>query len=708
MGSRRNSQDAIAEVLFHGEGYLPPMIMAMLEGRPVWGYELQRLVANNEVDLDRVVDLLKLELYETPSTTAERRRVALREQLRQLNIEFEALVAAHLKAVAHDCLEFVFGSVYTCNISEDQLRKLPVRYRISVPQMWSLKARERIQKAAEMAGMKLVVLFPEPENALAYFMHTVASKKGVLGSQLGVGSKLLIVNIGCGTADLVTYKLEEPLTSTSRLKAVSSSSGGACGSQMINELLLLTVEGSGEVQYVGGLQKTKEKLGFSDLKWRKTILHGVEDIKCRFPNLAKYQHFFRGDTRKNFNFALTPDHLRSAFDRVLGEIKGIMSAEIAEHYPAVIYITGGLGRNRYIFDELCKEYKKNGRIVVRPTDTSGECYPVSNVGLLRYENISPGILPTKYGFAIVQEELYDRHTHPDGVAYVTREPRSKPRRCKDGTIRYHSQTGEVLREHFMVDKHHTKDDVVFASPHDPTKAILLDRLYVLFEKGATIATNNPVVQEIAQLYWLPEEQPMLSATLVYFDGNQRTHDPSGRKGESSTEFGDGIYHLKTIEKTVNKALLSRHGIDLEQNVDGSKSYPVKKPVVEKVREGLARRVGPKKFEKEDIVLWEDDETVWDARFSQFMEEPRVAGGEHDSMEGVEESSAQPGAGYYAFRSNTVHLDAPIPESFKVSSDARLKDPSVFTPTTQDYQKVYDAISQKLLDDDDYDDGSYGP
>ncbi|TKA59224.1 Cytochrome c peroxidase, mitochondrial [Friedmanniomyces simplex] len=66
------------------------------------------------------------------------------------------------------------------------------------------------------------------------------------------------------------------------------------------------------------------------------------------------------------------------------------------------------------------------------------------------------------------------------------------------------------------------------------------------------------------------------------------------------------------------------------------------------------------------------------------------------------------AGYYAFRSNIVHLDAPIPESFKVPSDARLKIPSVFTPTTQDYQKVYDAIAQRLLDDDDYDDGSYGP
>lgn len=32
----------------------------------------------------------------------------------------------------------------------------------------------------------------------------------------------------------------------------------------------------------------------------------------------------------------------------------------------------------------------------------------------------------------------------------------------------------------------------------------------------------------------------------------------------------------------------------------------------------------------------------------------------------------------------------------------------FVPKFEDYQKVYDAVSKKLQDEDDYDDGSYGP
>ncbi|KAI9751637.1 MAG: heme peroxidase [Chaenotheca gracillima] len=35
-------------------------------------------------------------------------------------------------------------------------------------------------------------------------------------------------------------------------------------------------------------------------------------------------------------------------------------------------------------------------------------------------------------------------------------------------------------------------------------------------------------------------------------------------------------------------------------------------------------------------------------------------------------------------------------------------PKVFTPTAEDYQKVYNAVAQRLEDHDDYDDGSYGP
>ncbi|KAK3625597.1 heme peroxidase [Elasticomyces elasticus] len=67
-----------------------------------------------------------------------------------------------------------------------------------------------------------------------------------------------------------------------------------------------------------------------------------------------------------------------------------------------------------------------------------------------------------------------------------------------------------------------------------------------------------------------------------------------------------------------------------------------------------------------------------------------------------------GTGYYVYGLKPMQLETPIPESFKAPSTSGQKNPTIFTPTTQDYQKVYDAIAKKLIDEDDYDDGSYGP
>jgi cytochrome c peroxidase len=45
-----------------------------------------------------------------------------------------------------------------------------------------------------------------------------------------------------------------------------------------------------------------------------------------------------------------------------------------------------------------------------------------------------------------------------------------------------------------------------------------------------------------------------------------------------------------------------------------------------------------------------------------------------------------------------------PEWF--GKEAKVKGP--FVPKFEDYQKVYDAVAKKLQDEDEYDDGSYGP
>lgn len=60
--------------------------------------------------------------------------------------------------------------------------------------------------------------------------------------------------------------------------------------------------------------------------------------------------------------------------------------------------------------------------------------------------------------------------------------------------------------------------------------------------------------------------------------------------------------------------------------------------------------------------------------------------------------AAAGAGYYYY-TKSDNASIPIPKA---------KAMTAANATYEDYQKVYDAIAKKIEDDDDYDDGSYGP
>ena len=64
-----------------------------------------------------------------------------------------------------------------------------------------------------------------------------------------------------------------------------------------------------------------------------------------------------------------------------------------------------------------------------------------------------------------------------------------------------------------------------------------------------------------------------------------------------------------------------------------------------------------------------------------------------------------GAGIYATNHKPTLAESPPTQT---RDEQGQKGNTEFSPKTEDYQAVYDAIAQKLIDDDDYDDGSYGP
>jgi cytochrome c peroxidase len=74
------------------------------------------------------------------------------------------------------------------------------------------------------------------------------------------------------------------------------------------------------------------------------------------------------------------------------------------------------------------------------------------------------------------------------------------------------------------------------------------------------------------------------------------------------------------------------------------------------------------------------------------EAPKPSGNNNVLYASIAAAVLAGGAGYYVYNNKSSATEAV----------------KVFTPTVEDYQKVYDAVAKKLIDEDDYDDGSYGP
>lgn len=64
-----------------------------------------------------------------------------------------------------------------------------------------------------------------------------------------------------------------------------------------------------------------------------------------------------------------------------------------------------------------------------------------------------------------------------------------------------------------------------------------------------------------------------------------------------------------------------------------------------------------------------------------------------------------GAGYYIYANNIDNLGA---KADATAAQLASKLNVNFKPQQEDFQKIYDAVAKRLAEEDDYDDGSYGP
>ncbi|KAF8861505.1 Hsp70 family protein-like protein [Acephala macrosclerotiorum] len=237
--------------------------------------------------------------------------------------------------------------VIRSKVSVDYLDVCQKQFVLSVPAVWSDKAKDVTLQAAEKAGIYPITLIKEPEAAAMYTLHTLQDKS------LAVGDAFVICDAGGGTVDLISYEITQ-LNPQLEVKELVPGKGGMAGSLGLNKRFEEAVKYLvGEDQFFT-LRKSK---GFELAVQQfdrsvKTAFRGDtdEDYWVNFPMANLEDNTDRNLISNCWN--MNGEDVRKIFDPLVVDIERL----VAEQVTLAIFLVGGFGSSEYLRSRLQAEH----------------------------------------------------------------------------------------------------------------------------------------------------------------------------------------------------------------------------------------------------------------------------------------------------------------------------------------------------------------
>ncbi|KAF2260391.1 actin-like ATPase domain-containing protein [Lojkania enalia] len=255
------------------------------------------------------------------------------------NRSCQTLVTDYLRALHNHTMETI-QSHFTNG--KRALGEMPKKFTISVPAMWSEKARDAMVECALEAGMgnsKMDInIVTEPEAAAIYSLRKMAH-------HLEVDDIFVVCDAGGGTVDLISYKVEN-LEACPVVREATEGSGKTCGSSFLNRIFAMHMKD----QFANNRQSgwTNDNLG--------DVIEDFEKVKRNFSAAQphkKYTVKVNGlqDPRIQSNkLYLSVEDLKPVFDPVINEIVGLVQGQIraTNSRAKAVLLVGGFGQNKYL------------------------------------------------------------------------------------------------------------------------------------------------------------------------------------------------------------------------------------------------------------------------------------------------------------------------------------------------------------------------
>ncbi|KAI9836586.1 MAG: hypothetical protein M1819_001218 [Sarea resinae] len=258
------------------------------------------------------------------------------------NVAAQNLVTDYLLALRKHT-EYILNN----KLPKGVLRSTPVEYVITVPAVWSEKARDQTRKCAEAAGMggdRKLHMISEPEAAAMYALDAMDPHC------LNIGDTFVLCDAGGGTVDLISYTIRSlnPL----EVDEAAPGTGSLCGSTYLNRIF----------------QKTLEDKFADDEDWDEEIL---EEAMKRFDTDTK--RLFNGESSaetftipvhglrdnatlgiKKGRLRMTRAEIQAIFEPVISEVLSLVQGQIeaSRATPKAVLLVGGFGQSAYLRDRI--------------------------------------------------------------------------------------------------------------------------------------------------------------------------------------------------------------------------------------------------------------------------------------------------------------------------------------------------------------------
>ncbi|KAH7053033.1 hypothetical protein BKA57DRAFT_534154 [Linnemannia elongata] len=245
------------------------------------------------------------------------------------------------------------------------------RYCLTVPAMWSDKAKGVMRRAAIQAGMinkndkeDRLMLVSEPEAAALY------CERRCNEYDLKHGDRFLICDAGGGTVDLIVYDIAESAEGRN-LSEVTKGHGATCGSMLIdlnfgNLLIKKFTKQGAKIQDDVTIPNLVEKFAFA----LKPLFNGKDDLHLELP----WNSFFKSIKNPDAigidedTMTFTAAELKEfVFDPVVTKVLELIRDQLDQaRNCSAIFMVGGFGSSTYLLDCVKRAYGHRVRLISAP------------------------------------------------------------------------------------------------------------------------------------------------------------------------------------------------------------------------------------------------------------------------------------------------------------------------------------------------------